>query len=304
MARTFDTVAVLGTGVLGSQIIMQAAWHGKKVFAYDAVPEALEKLDARWEWIRAGYREDLDDYSDEKFAAALERVTPTSDLAEAVGDVDIVIESIPEDLDLKKETWEKVGAVVADRALLATNTSSLLPSLFADSSGSPERFLAIHYANRIWDRNLNEVMGTEKTDQEAIDDALRYAEETGMVSVLVRKETPGYLLNSLLIPWLQAGANLYMNGSGTPEEIDNAWKIALGHDQGPFQVYDLVGFNVASLVAGASEQQSQRDFAELLKASIAEGRTGIADGEGFYRYNSDGEIVGAVERWNEKFNKQ
>lgn len=295
----FEQVTVLGTGVLGSQIIMQAAYHGKKVMAYDAVPAALENLDKRWAWIRQGYEADLGEgYDAARFDEAIARITPTSDLAEAVADADIVIEAVPESLDLKRDVWAKVGAAAPAKTLFATNTSSLLPSSFADASGHPERFVALHYANRIWAQNTAEAMGTAKSSPEAVAGALQYAEETGMVPVHVRKEVPGYLLNSLLIPWLQAGSKLYMNGVANPADIDRTWRVATGNDAGPFQTYDVVGFNVASHVSRNAGADWQVGFADLLEKSIAEGHSGVADGQGFYRYGPDGENLGPVEDWN------
>lgn len=303
MAREFNTVAVLGTGVLGSQIIMQAAWHGKKVFAYDAFPAALDKLADRWAWIRQGYEQDLPDYTPEKLDEALTRIVPTSDLKEAVGDVDIVIEAVPENLDLKRKIWAEVGELADERTLLATNTSSLLPSDFAESSGHTDRFLAIHYANRVWIRNTAEVMGTAKTTEENVQSALQFAEETGMVPVHVRKEQPGYLLNSLLIPWLNAGAKLYIDGIGTPEEIDKAWTIATGTESGPFAAYDTVGFNVASNIARASDDATVREFGAKLQEALDAGFSGVADRKGFYLYDENGNITGANDYWTENFGK-
>ena len=293
MAKTFNTVAVLGTGVLGSQIIMQAAWNGKQVYAYDPFQEALDKLPKRWEWIRQGYETDgVEGYSAEKFEEAITRITPTSDLKEAVSDVDIIIEAVPENLDLKRNTWKEVGALVDERTILATNTSSLLPSDFAASSGHEDRFLAIHYANRVWDYNIAEVMGTAKTSQETIEAAIQYAKETGMSPVEVKKETAGYFLNSLLIPWLSAGAKLYINGVGEPEEIDHAWRISTGAPAGPFEVFDVIGFNVAANISANDPDKDVQKFAAKLQEFIAQGITGVADGKGFYNYDEDGNATG------------
>ncbi|MBM7815455.1 3-hydroxybutyryl-CoA dehydrogenase [Brevibacterium paucivorans] len=288
----FKTVAILGSGVLGSQIAMQAAYHGKDVTIFDPFQESLDKLPARWDWMRRGYSEDLSDFSEPKFEDALSRISTTTELAEVVSDVDIVIEAVPENLDLKRETWEKVGKLADARTVLATNTSSLLPSLFADSTGAPERFVAIHYANRIWSQNLAEVMGTPKTDPAIVDKAVAFAEETGMVPVRVEKETPGYFLNSLLIPWLRAGSALYINGVGEPEAIDNAWKAGTHFGRGPFEVYDVVGFNVAANISRNSEDETEQRFAAKLQEAIDAGFSGIADGKGFYLYDKDGNITG------------
>ena len=206
---------------------------------------------------------------------------------------------MPENLDLKRETWAKVGELADERTLLATNTSSLLPSDFADASGHTDRFLSIHYANRVCIRNTAEIMGPAKTDEENIKDAIRYAEETGMVPVYVRKEQPGYLL----IPWLDAGAKLYVKGVGTPEEIDKAWTIATGTKPGPFAAYDTVGFHVASRIASASEDATVREFGAKLKEALEDGFSGVADRKGFYLYDEDGNITGANDYWTENFDQ-
>jgi 3-hydroxybutyryl-CoA dehydrogenase len=104
-----QNVTVLGTGVLGSQIVMQAAYAGKNVVAYDIRQELLDKLPDRWEWMRGHYAKDLSDYTAEKFDEAVGRITTSTDIAGAVGDADVVIEAVPENLDLKREVWGNVG---------------------------------------------------------------------------------------------------------------------------------------------------------------------------------------------------
>ena len=111
-------VTVLGTGVLGSQIIMQNAYHGKNVVAYDISDEVLAKLPARWDWMRGHYKKDLSDFTDARFDEALGRITTTTNLAESVAAADLVIEAVPENLELKREVWAEVGAAVAERAVL------------------------------------------------------------------------------------------------------------------------------------------------------------------------------------------
>ena len=195
------TVTVLGTGVLGSQIVMQAAYAGKDVVAYDITQELLDKLPERWDWMRAHYERDLENFSDKDFDSAVGRITTSTDLAQAVGSADVVIEAIPENLDLKKKVWAEVGAAVPDHAILLTNSSSLRPSDFADATGHPDRFLALHFANMVWRLNTGEVMSTPKTDPAVFERTIEFAREINLQPFPVHKETPGYLLNSLLIPW-------------------------------------------------------------------------------------------------------
>ncbi len=297
---SFEKVTVLGTGVLGSQIIMQAAFHGKDVVAYDAFPEALEKLPERWEWMRKHYREDMGPaYSDRRFDHAIARITTSTDIAEALKDADIVIEAVPEKLDLKRKVWREVGENAPEKTLFATNTSSFIPSSFAEESGHPEKFVAIHYANMIWKRNIAEIMGTDKSSQEAVDGAVKYAYETGMVVSLVHKEQPGYFLNSLLIPFLNAAAKLYVNQVGNPEDIDRNWVLSTGSAHGPFETFDTVGFRVAASISATNDDPDIRRFAEILEKAIEKGYTGRESGRGFYYYDDAGKKLQAVKEWNQ-----
>lgn len=296
---SINRVTVMGAGLLGSQIAMQAAFHGKEVVIYDAFPEALDKLSERWEWMRNHYQKDLGSaYSEGQFEDAVARVSTSGDLAEALKDADIVIEAVPENLELKRKVWKQIGEVAPAKTLFATNTSSLLPSTFAEASGHPEKLVAIHYANMIWINNLAEVMGTEQTSDEAVDGARKYAEETGMVVSVIHKEQPGYFTNSLLIPFLHAAGKLYINGVGDPEEIDRNWSLATSMAIGPFAGFDIVGFRVAANIASADEDPDVRRFGEFLQKAIEEGYTGRENRQGFYYYDEDGNKLGAVEKWN------
>ena len=294
------TVTVLGTGVLGSQIVMQAAYAGKDVVAYDVKQEFLDKLPERWEWMRAHYERDLDDFSDNKFDSAIERITTSTDLAQAVGSADVVIEAIPENLELKQEVWGNVGKAVKDSAILLTNSSSLRPSDFADATGHPDRFLALHFANMVWRLNTGEVMSTPKTDPAVFERTIEFAREINLQPFPVHKETPGYLLNSLLIPWLDAAGDLYANEVANPHVIDEDWKVSTGAPKGPFETYDIVGFNVAVNIArgNPNSTEAKQKFADLLdERGIQQGKAGLGDGVGFYEYDEEGNIVRPNPDW-------
>ncbi|MGO1555745.1 MAG: 3-hydroxyacyl-CoA dehydrogenase, partial [Candidatus Corynebacterium faecigallinarum] len=294
------TVTVLGTGVLGSQIVMQAAYAGKDVVAYDVKQEFLDKLPERWEWMRAHYERDLDDFFDNKFDSAIERITTSTDLAQAVGSADVVIEAIPENLELKQEVWGNVGKAVKDSAILLTNSSSLRPSDFADATGHPDRFLALHFANMVWRLNTGEVMATPKTDPAVFERTIEFAREINLQPFPVHKETPGYLLNSLLIPWLDAAGDLYANEVANPHVIDEDWKVSTGAPKGPFETYDIVGFNVAVNIArgNPNSTEAKQKFADLLdERGIQQGKAGLGDGVGFYEYDEEGNIVRPNPDW-------
>lgn len=268
--------------------MMQAAYHGKAVTGYDISEELLAKLSDRWEWMRGYYQRDLPDFDNTRFDEAIASITTTTDIASAVSDADIVIEAVPEDLDLKKQVWSQVGDAAPAKTIFTTNSSSLRPSDFADATGRPEKFLALHFANLVWSHNTGEVMVADKTDRKYFDIVVEFAAEIGLEPIPILKETPGYLLNSLLIPWLEAAAALYVDRVANPSDIDTAWRVATGSPAGPFETYDTVGFNVATLVAGGADDPRQHKFAAMLEKAIDAGKSGLGDGQGFYSYDTDG----------------
>ncbi|MFC9893608.1 3-hydroxyacyl-CoA dehydrogenase [Nocardia sp. NPDC127579] len=290
-------VTVFGTGVLGSQIMMQAAYHGKSVTGYDVSEELLAKLPQRWEWMRGYYQRDLPDYDAERFDRAVAAIRTSTDVADAVAQADLVIEAIPENLDLKRKVWGQIGQAAPAETIFATNTSSLRPSDFAEATGRPDRFLALHFANLIWSHNTGEVMATPATDPRCFDAVMRFAGEIGLVPVPVRKEVPGYILNSVLIPFLNAGAQLYVDEVADPADIDAVWRIATQSPFGPFQGFDIVGFNVAYNISRNSPDPKMRKFADMLKQSIDAGRSGLADRAGFFTYDAEGNRGEPVAAW-------
>ena len=282
---TIQNVTVLGVGVLGSQIAFQSAYHGKTVMAYDLSQEAVDGLPERWDYLRPLYLRDLEDATPEKLEAAVGRITGTTDLATAVADADLVIEAVPEVLEIKRDTWQKVSESAPERTIFATNSSTLLPSAMADATDRPEKFLALHFANEIWRNNIGEVMGHEGTDQRWFEAVADFAEEIGMVPVRVRKEQPGYVLNSLLVPFLNAAADLLVRGVADVEDIDLTWRTSTGAPLGPFQIYDVIGMTTPYNLAKSRDDESSQKFAKLLKEEyIDKGKLGVSTGEGFYRY--------------------
>ena len=280
-----QNLTVLGTGVLGSQIIFQAAYSGKDVVAYDISDEILAKLSERWEYLKPMYLRDLPDATPEKLEAAVARIRSTSDLEDALKEADVVIEAVPERLDIKQSTWEKVGELAPAKTIFCTNSSTLLPSDIAPYTGRPEKFLALHFANEVWTNNTGEVMGHEGTDPDVFEAVAQFAEEIGMVPIRIHKEQPGYVLNSLLVPFLDAAGKLLVRGVASPEDVDKTWRIATKSPLGPFQIYDVVGMMTPYMLNKDSADPEARAFAELIKRDyIDKGYLGKGSGRGFYSY--------------------
>lgn len=281
---TLRTITVLGTGVLGSQIAYQAAYSGFNVTAYDINDEAIEAAKTRFAGLVETYKEEVEGAADLKADAAMANLTLSSNLAEAVADADLIIEAVPENLEIKRDTYTKLAEMAPAKTIFATNSSTLLPSDMASFTGRPEKFLALHFANRIWVHNIGEVMGTTQTDPEVVATVMQFASEMGMVPVEIKKEKAGYLLNSLLVPFLNAAGELLIDGIAEPMDIDNTWRISTGAPMGPFQIYDMVGLTTAYNV-GMMGAPKQQEFAAYIKEHyIDKGKLGVASGEGFYLY--------------------
>ena len=277
-------VTVIGSGVLGSQIAFQAAYFGKTVTVYDISEEIVAKLPAKWEKLSALYVRDMA-ATPEQLAAATSRLSETTDLAAALADADVVIEAVPENLELKKKVWAQIGEAAPEKTIFCTNSSTLLPSDIAESTGHPERFLALHFANEVWRNNTGEVMGHAGTDPAAVDAVLAFAEQIGMVAIHVEKEQAGYILNTLLVPFLTAASHLWVNDIAQAEEIDKTWRTATGSPLGPFQILDHVGMETYYQINLNAGTEESRRVAERVKAEyIDKGYMGRDTGRGFYTY--------------------
>lgn len=292
---TIKKVTVLGAGVLGAQIAFQAAYAGFEVVSYDINDDALAAAAKRFEALQGVYQEQVGATTDQ-LSQTMARLSQSSDLIDAVSAADLIIEAVPENLDLKKQIWAQVGAAAPAHTIFLTNTSTLLPSSFADSTGAPERFLALHFANNIWVQNIVEVMGTAQTDAKYVSLTEQFAKDMGMDPVVLNKEQPRYIMNSLLVPLLDAASRLYANEVASPYQIDKVWKKATRSPKGPFEIMDIVGLRTVYAIHSANAERTgdalERQFTQKLKAEyIDQGKTGKESGQGFYDYDANGNAI-------------
>jgi 3-hydroxyacyl-CoA dehydrogenase len=286
MMTSIDNVTVLGTGVLGSQIAYQTAYSGFEVTAYDISDEVLKTARKRFAGLAARYEQEVAGASDGPARAALARIRYSSRLADAVRDTELVIESAPERLDTKRQLYTKLGPLAPEQTIFATNSSTLLPSDLADATGRPDRFLALHFANEIWSHNIAEIMGHPSTDPTVYDTVVDFARRIGMEPIQLHKEQPGYVVNSLLVPFLQAAQSLVVNGVADPATIDKTWRIATGAPTGPLQLLDIIGLTTAYNISASGDEESQANARYLKEHYIDQGKLGRASGEGFYQYDT------------------
>ena len=213
----------------------------------------------------------------------------TTDYDQAASDCDLVIESIAENPQEKIAFYTELAKHLPEQTIIATNSSTLLPSTFAPYTGRPDRYLALHFANEIWRFNTAEVMGHPDTDPVYYEAVAAFAEQIGMVPLRLHKEQPAYILNTLLVPLLNAAQMLLATDVASVEDIDRCWEIATGAPAGPFKILDKVGLTTAyNIVTMRPEAQDPNTIpgkiAAMLKSYIDEGKLGINAGEGFYKY--------------------
>lgn len=281
-------IAVLGSGVLGGQIAYQSAFKGKQVIVYDISEEILNKCKVVHDSYGEIYKAEVN-ATDVDIKATKSRLTYTTDV-NLLKQVDLVIEAVPEVPEIKQEVYKKVAPVLAKDIILATNSSTLLPSDFVAFVPNPKQYCALHFANYIWKLNFAEVMAHQETSKDTLEKVFKFAIDIGMVPVPVEKENNGYILNSWFVPLLQAGLTLVVEGVGSPESIDRSYMVSnKGCSMGPLGMIDIVGMNTSYNIlihwGKAHKDQQMVKNAEYLKEHyINKGKLGVLSGEGFYKY--------------------
>lgn len=287
LTMNYKSITVAGSGVLGSQIAFQIAYKGFDVSVYDVSDPAIEAAKERMNQLKAQYMHDLA-ASRAEVNKAFERISFYLDLSEAVAQSDLVIESVPEKVGIKMEFYTELAKTAPAKTVFATNSSTFLPSEFAEVTGRPEKFVALHFANQIWINNIAEIMKHSKTNNKVFEAVIEFAKAIGMIALPIYKEQPGYILNSLLVPLLNAALTLRAKGIADYQTIDKAWMVGTGASYGPFAILDIVGIRtVYNIVLGKGEagDKNAKELAAWLKTEyLDKGKTGKENGEGFYSY--------------------
>jgi 3-hydroxybutyryl-CoA dehydrogenase len=277
------TLCVVGAGAMGGQIAHQAALHGVPV---RLVSRSRERLDGASEQCAGLLRKRVEkgtlDGAD--CEAALARVSTTTDLAEGVTGATIVIESIAEDREAKRTVLEAAGRLAGDEAVIATNSSTLPASLFADVVPRPERLLNIHFMNPALVMPLVEVVRGPQTGDAAVAAAMDFARAIGKSPILVEGESFGFVANRILFIAMQEAFLLVEKGFVSIEDCDLAVRNGLGWPMGPFALADLVGLDVVeAILAEGHRQTGDERWAPpaLLRDRVARGELGRKNGRGF-----------------------
>lgn len=277
-------VGIVGSGIMGSGIAETAATSGFEVVLRSRQQATAEATVAAMEK-SLNRQVDKGKCSAEDRDQALARVTPTSDLS-TLKDVDLVIESVVEDLDIKKEIFTELDRITGGDTILATNTSTLPVIELAMHTGRPEKVLGIHFFNPATVMSLVELVRPITASDETFAAARAFAEACGKTPVEV-KDQAGFIVNALLFPYLNNAIRLYEQGVASIEDIDTAMKGGCGFPMGPFALLDLVGLDTSLAILDALYAEFRDpNYAAvpLLRRMVAAERLGRKSGQGFLDY--------------------
>lgn len=275
-------ILIIGCGTLGLRIALRCAVDGYDVVMYDLTEEKLEKAQGiQQKLLKSLVNQGL--VREEWAAQIYRKILITTDKHEAVKGIDLVSESVTENLELKKKVWSEFAPLFEKHTILTTNTSYLLPSMFAAETGAPERFCAWHFHD-VFIANVVDIMPHETTQEAICQRLMEFSRTIHQTPVYVKKESSGYIFNAMLMAVIGSAGNLLAKDVATIHDIDRSWMGNLKTPIGPFGMLDQVGLETAwHITSNMKDEKSQR-FATILKSYIDEGKLGIKSGEGFYKY--------------------
>ncbi|MGY5143654.1 MAG: 3-hydroxyacyl-CoA dehydrogenase NAD-binding domain-containing protein [Candidatus Nitrosopumilus sp. bin_32a] len=301
---TVKNITVLGSGVMGHGIAQVSATAGYNVVLRDIKQEFLDKAmeKIKWSLDKLVSKEKI---SKEEGDAIFARITPIVDLGEAVKNAELVIEVVPEIMELKKTVYAELDKVAGPEVIFASNTSTLPITEIANTTSRPEKFIGIHFFNPPQLMRLVEIIPGEKTSQEVTDLTKEYVKSVNKQAVLCRKDVPGFIINRLFIPMVHEACFVKDRTGATLEEIDSAVKFKLGFPMGIFELADFTGMDV---IHKATVEMHLRDKKvinphPLVEKMFDDKKLGQKSGEGYYKYSDDKyERVALSEELAEKCN--
>lgn len=280
--KDIKNILILGCGTLGSRVGLRFAMSGYKVKMYDIDEKVFATAkETQRQVLQYLVKNQL--FQRQSVSEVLNRISWTTSPEEAVMDADFINESVTEEVDIKLQVWEQFGALSPEHTIFTTNTSYLLPSMFADTSQRPGRFCAYHFHD-VFQANVVDVMPHPHTEKWVTELLMQLGPILGQIPIFIEKETPGYIFNYMLLSVLGSAGALLARGIGSVEAIDKSWMGNLKTEIGPFGILDAIGLDTAWHVVKNYQDNKSKRFAALLKEMIEDNKLGVKSGEGFYSY--------------------
>ena len=286
MSGQLHSVVILGAGVMGQQIAGHCLIHGKDVRIYDVKPPARLHPQTLQHLVMST----PDPSEQQRRQDLLNAMTITTDAEPVAHDVDLLIECVPEDIILKRRVLFQFSKLCPEKTLFTTNTSAYLPSQLLRVVPQPELFAAMHFFPGC---TLGELMGHDGTDPSTMHRLQQFLVEIGHEVVVCHRESQGAIVNAMLMPYMGAALSVAAKGLALPKEVDRVWKTVTGSNEGPFQMMDIIGLEIALNISRHVQASMGMESPELtrrtefLQRYVDQGLLGVKSGRGFYVYDDD-----------------
>ncbi|MGB9498614.1 MAG: 3-hydroxyacyl-CoA dehydrogenase [Dissulfuribacterales bacterium] len=279
-------VLIIGSGTMGQQIGFQCALSGYDVVLYDMEQGILDKAMDRINRLANSFVSN-GRLTKESAEDVMKMIRTTIDAEDAGKNADFVSESVPEDPDLKGRVFAQFNEICPAHTIFTTNTSSLIPSMFAQSTGRPDRFAAFHFHD-VRFNNIVDIMPHPGTSDETVELIKAFADHIGQVAIVLQKENFGYVFNAMLMELMKSAQSLAANNVASVEDIDRAWMGVMHTLVGPFGIMDSVGLDtvwkVTDYWANILKDTQAIANAAFIKKYVDDGNMGVKTGKGFYSY--------------------
>lgn len=286
-----NKIVIIGAGVMGQGLAEAIASAGHDVTLLDKTTKLVQK---GLKGVEEAIDHEIDRWgltkSDKK--AILARIHPSSDLS-LVEDAEIIIEAIPEDLEMKKSLFEKLDTICQPDALLVTNTGTLSVTEIASATERPEKVIGMHFLNPVTKIPLVEFVKGLKTDEQSFNKAISFAELLDKKWITVN-EYPGYVTTRIIVPMMNEAMHVLMEGVASASDIDHAMKIGFGFNVGPLTMADMMGLDVVmSWMENLLKELAEHKYnpCPLLRKLVRSGHLGVKTGRGFFEYDEEGNKV-------------